>query len=111
MAKHNTESDRPDTLTDLDPWQQTLQMLSDVQDQMTTLTRDIKGIKRELRVLNTNLDIVRQAHLQTTNRLNIIEANCPQRQGTCIAQHTPCPEPCQNSPYEDAIEDDKDYNN
>jgi len=92
-AAEVTELDSTDTMQDIDPWAQALEMLSAFGITLKEVTKDIKGIKRELRVLNSNLNLVHQDQIESKARLSLLESQCPKRNGTCPADLSPLPHP------------------
>lgn len=91
------ELDPSETLTDFDPWEKVLQLL-EVQGS------DLKEVKHQLRVLNANIEVVRQAQDIGSRRLTLLENECPRRNGTCPANLTPLPKA---SDYSDSDSDSR----
>ena len=80
--------ERSDTLSDTvieDPWEKVL-------DAVHTMSSDLKVIKHQLSVLNTNVELVRHAQLESSRRLTLLETQCPKRTGQCPASLTPLPD-------------------
>jgi len=74
----------PVDTVEFDPWEKVL-------DALTEQRQDVKDIKRQLKVLNTNVELVRQAYVDGARRLTLLENECPRRNGTCPTSMTPIP--------------------
>jgi len=80
---HTQDIDNADTL-EFDPWEKILQLLQDQR-------KDIKDIKYQIKVLNSNIELVRQAQHTESRRITILETKSSQRDSAYPVGMTPLP--------------------
>lgn len=82
------EIDCPDTDTaEFDPFQKVLEMFESLEGALSSLGTDVKEIKQRMRLIETNLEFVRQSQISEAGRLTRLEGDCAR----CFGKYTPIP--------------------
>lgn len=80
--------------TEFDPFQKVLELLESMETTLVEHGADLKEIKKRLRIMETNLEFVRQSQISEAGRLTRLESDCER----CAGKFTPLPSAAKKKP-------------